>query len=85
VRLLFLSHYFPPEVNAPANRVSEVCREWVRLGHETHVVTCFPSHPKGILYPGWRRRWHGRESHHGIHVHRIPTILGAIEAWRGEQ
>lgn len=77
MRLLFLSHYFPPEVNAPANRVLEVCREWVRLGHEVHVVTCFPSHPQGVLYDGWAMSLHGRETVEGIHVHRVPTILGA--------
>lgn len=77
MRLLFLSHYFPPEVNAPANRVFEVSREWVRLGHEVHVVTCFPSHPRGVLYDGWTRRWHRHEVAEGIHVHRVATILGA--------
>ena len=43
----------------------------------THVVTCFPSHPRGVLYPGWRRRWHGQSEHEGIKVHRVPTVLGA--------
>jgi glycosyltransferase involved in cell wall biosynthesis len=83
MRLLFLSHYFPPEVNAPANRVSEVCREWVRLGHEVHVVTCFPSHPRGVLYDGWTRRWHVHDVADGIHVHRVATILGANRGFGG--
>lgn len=84
MRLLFLSHYFPPEVNAPANRVHEICSEWVRLGHEVHVVTCFPSHPQGVLYPGWRRRWRRSETVDGIHVHRVWTVLGANRGyfWR---
>jgi hypothetical protein len=28
VRILFLTHYFTPEVNAPATRTHEHCREW---------------------------------------------------------
>ena len=32
MRILFLTHYFPPEVNAPATRTHEHCREWVAAG-----------------------------------------------------
>jgi glycosyltransferase involved in cell wall biosynthesis len=77
MRILFFSHYFPPEVNAPANRTFEHCREWVRLGHEVHVVTCVPSHPKGEPFPGYRRAWYTREMIEGIHVHRVWTYLAA--------
>jgi glycosyltransferase involved in cell wall biosynthesis len=77
MRILFFSHYFPPEVNAPANRTFEHCREWVRLGHEIHVVTCVPSHPKGEPFPGYRRTWYHREMIEGIHVHRVWTYLAA--------
>jgi glycosyltransferase involved in cell wall biosynthesis len=66
-------------VNAPANRTLEHCREWVRLGHEVHVVTCFPSHPRGQIYPGYRLRWYARETHEGVHVHRVWTLLGPNE------
>ena len=75
MRILFLSHYFPPEVNAPANRTFEHTREWVRMGHEVHVVTCVPSHPRGKPFPGYRRRWYQREVVEGIHVHRVWTFL----------
>jgi glycosyltransferase involved in cell wall biosynthesis len=75
VRILFFSHYFPPEVNAPANRTHEHCREWVAAGHEVHVVTCIPSHPFGTPYDGYRRRWYQSERVDGIHVHRVWTHL----------
>lgn len=77
MRILFLSHYFPPEVNAPANRTFEHCREWARAGHEVHVVTCVPSHPRGVPFPGYRRRWYLREEIDGISVHRVWTYLAA--------
>ena len=75
MRILFLTHYFPPEVNAPASRTYEHCREWVAAGHEVHVVTCVPSHPVGRPFPGYRRCWYRRESIDGIHVHRVWTYL----------
>jgi glycosyltransferase involved in cell wall biosynthesis len=75
MRILFLSHYFPPEVNAPANRTYEHCREWVKAGHEVHVVTCVPSHPAGVPFRGYRMGWYRREERDGIIVHRVWTSL----------
>lgn len=75
MRILFFTHYFPPEVNAPANRTHEHCREWVAAGHEVHVVTCIPSHPFGKPFPGFRRRWYQHELVDGIQVHRVWTYL----------
>jgi glycosyltransferase involved in cell wall biosynthesis len=75
MRILFLTHYFPPEVNAPATRTHEHCREWVAAGHEVHVVTGVPSHPAGRPFAGYRRQWYQRESVDGIHVHRVWTYL----------
>jgi glycosyltransferase involved in cell wall biosynthesis len=64
-------------VNAPATRTFEHCRQWVREGHEVHVVTCIPSHPAGVPFPGYRSRWYHREIHDGIVVHRVWTWLAA--------
>ncbi len=78
MRILFLSHYFPPEVNAPAVRTYEHCREWTRHGHEVHVVTCVPSHPQGKVYPGYESSLATQhEEKDGIHVHRIWTYIAA--------
>jgi glycosyltransferase involved in cell wall biosynthesis len=79
MRILFLSHYFPPEVNAPAVRTFEHCREWVKAGHEVHVITCVPSHPAGVAFEGYRSGWYRRETHEGIVVHRVWTWLAANE------
>ena len=39
MKILFVTHYFPPEVNAPANRTIEHCRRWVQDGHDVTVNT----------------------------------------------
>lgn len=84
MRILFLSHYFPPEVNAPATRTFENCRHWAAAGHEVHVITCVPSHPAGVPFRGYRRRWYQREVHDGVVVHRVWTWLApnAGVLWR---
>ena len=81
MRVLFLSHYFPPEVNAPASRTYEHCREWVRVGHRVTVVTCAPNHPRGIVYPGFRNRIWQREVRDGIEVVRLWTYVTANEGF----
>jgi len=83
MRILFLTHYFPPEVNAPASRTFEHCREWARKGHEVHVVTCVPNHPAGRIYPGYRNRVLQHEAIAGIHVHRVLTMPAANAGFVG--
>jgi colanic acid biosynthesis glycosyl transferase WcaI len=68
MRILFLSQYFPPEPGAPAARVSELARAWVREGHEVTVLTAMPHHPTGIVPPEYRGRALVRESHDGVDV-----------------
>lgn len=75
MHVLFLSHYYPPESNAPANRVSELARTWVEAGHDVTVVTCTPNHPGGKPYPGYRNAWFQRERLHDVDVIRIATFL----------
>jgi len=76
MRILFLSHYFPPEVNAPASRTYENAKRWVKAGHEVTVITCAPNHPNGIVYPGFKNRLWQREEKDGIKVLRVKTYLG---------
>jgi len=81
VHILFLSHYFPPEVNAPASRTFEHCRQWVRDGHRVTVVTCAPNHPRGKVYPGYRNRLYAREEKDGITIIRVWTYVTANEGF----
>ena len=81
MKILFLSHYFPPEINAPASRTFEHCREWVKAGHEVTVVTCAPNHPRGKVYDGYRNRLFQRERREGIEIIRLWTFLSANEGF----
>lgn len=81
MNILFLSHYFPPEVNAPASRAYEHCKEWVRLGHKVTVITSAPNHPKGKVYAGYKNKLYQKEMVDGIEVIRIWTYLSANEGF----
>ncbi|MBI3560672.1 MAG: glycosyltransferase family 4 protein [Gammaproteobacteria bacterium] len=81
MNILFLSHYFPPEVNAPASRTYEHCKHWVELGHAVTVITCAPNHPRGAVYPGYKNRVWQKETKDGIQVRRVWTYLAANEGF----
>jgi putative colanic acid biosynthesis glycosyltransferase WcaI len=73
VKILYVSQYFPPEMGAPAARVSELSQHWVRDGHEVTVLTGFPNHPTGVVPPEYRhklRRLVMRESAAGVKIMR---------------
>lgn len=73
MRILYVSHYFPPEMGAPAGRVAGLARVWAAAGHEVHVLTGFPHHPTGRIHPGYRRAFRRgflREEMDGVRVHR---------------
>lgn len=75
MHILFLSDNFPPEVNAPASRTFEHCREWVRAGHKVTVITCAPNFPKGRVFDGYRNRLWQSEEIEGIRVIRVWSYI----------
>src|SRR5690606_33302496 len=81
MHLRFLPDNIPPEVNAPASRTYEHCREWVKAGHRVTVITCAPNFPAGRLYEGYRNRLVAREHMDGIEVVRVWSYITANEGF----
>ncbi len=81
MHILFLTDNFPPEVNAPATRTHEHCREWVKAGHDVTVITCAPNFPKGQLFEGYRNRLLQTEEMDGIRVVRVWTYITANDGF----
>lgn len=83
MHVLFLSDNFPPESNAPANRVFEHGREWIKKGHKVTVITCAPNFPEGRLFKGYKNKWIFKENIEGMDVWRVKTYIAAnIGFWR---
>jgi len=78
MHILFLSNYFPPEVNAPATRLHEHARQWVADGHTVDVLTSVPNFPEGEVYDGYENRL-TEEERDGIRVTRVPMYVSANE------
>ncbi|MFM2165018.1 MAG: hypothetical protein RL325_1455 [Planctomycetota bacterium] len=81
MHILFLTDNFPPEVNAPASRTFEHCREWVKAGHQVTVVTCAPNFPKGKVFDGYRNKLWQTETMEGIRVIRVWSYITANEGF----
>lgn len=77
MKILFLTDNFPPEVNAPATRTYEHCKEWVKQGTEVTVITGFPNFPEGKVFEGYSNSLYKKEEIDGIKVIRVWTYISA--------
>jgi len=68
MRVLIVTHYFPPEIGAPQARLSGLAATWAADGDEVTVLTGMPNHPTGVLPPSYRRAWFRRERADGYRV-----------------
>ena len=81
MHILFLTDNFPPEVNAPASRTHEHCRQWVAAGEQVTVITCAPNFPKGRVFDGYRNKLWQEETMDGIRVIRVWSYITANEGF----
>lgn len=77
MRILFLTDNFPPEMNAPATRTWEHCKEWVSLGIDVTVITCAPNFPEGKVFKGYKNKFIQTELIDGIKVVRVWSYISA--------
>jgi glycosyltransferase involved in cell wall biosynthesis len=75
MNILYFSHYFTPEIGAPSARIYDLAQRWLTGGNQVQVVTCFPNHPTGHLYPGYDQGRYLHENLDGIEVHRHWTYV----------
>jgi colanic acid biosynthesis glycosyl transferase WcaI len=78
LRILIATQYFVPEITAPAARLHAFAAGLASRGHEVEVVCEVPSHPAGVVAPGYggrlvdRRRFDGLEVTY-VWVHATPS------------
>jgi len=75
VKILYISQYFPPEMGAPAARVSELAQRWAQSGHDVTVLTGFPNHPDGIIRPEYRNSFR-----HMVFRERVQDV-NVVRSW----
>jgi glycosyltransferase involved in cell wall biosynthesis len=68
MKVLLITHYFPPEIGAPQARLSEFARSWAEDGHDVTVLTGMPNHPTGIVPDAYRGALLRRERVDGYRI-----------------
>ncbi|MBQ2721583.1 MAG: glycosyltransferase family 4 protein, partial [Opitutales bacterium] len=77
MKILFLTHYYTPEGNAPASRVSALAERWAKDGHDVTILTCAPNVPNGVVYEGYKNKFSQTEVINGVKVVRVWTYIAA--------
>jgi len=76
MKILFITDNFTPEVNAPATRTYEHCKEWIKgKDVEVTIITCAPNFPHGRVYEGYKNRLYQIEYINGIKVIRVWSYI----------
>jgi hypothetical protein len=68
MRIIIVTHYFPPETGAPQARLSGLAAAWAADGDDVTVITGMPSHPTGVIPPEYRGAIRRRERRDGYRV-----------------
>ncbi len=70
MKLLVVCQYYYPE---PV-RITDICEELVKCGHDVTVLTDIPNYPMGDIYKGYGLRKKRYEEINGVKIHRCFTI-----------
>jgi len=69
MRILLITQWFEPE---PIFKGLPFAKKLKEFGHEVQVLTGFPNHPYGKIYPGYHLRFSQHEEMEGVSVVRVP-------------
>ncbi len=81
MHILFLTQYFPPEVGAPQNRLSDLARRLVQAGHYVTVLTALPNYPTGKIFKEYQGRLIVKEESDGVKVIRTWIYASKTKAF----
>ena len=70
LKILVVCQYYYPE---PV-RITDICEELVKRGHDVTVLTDVPNYPMGDIYAGYEKKKNREESINGVKIHRVTTI-----------
>jgi len=80
IRILFLSHFYPPEMGGAASRISGLAKWLVKFGHEVTVITGYPNYPTGKIYPEYKNKKNKVEFIHGVKIVRVRVFATSYQS-----
>src|SRR6266516_4105659 len=79
MRILLVTHYFPPETGAPQARLSALAAAWAADGDAVTVLTGMPNHPTGVIPAEYRHAIWRLEHRDGYRVLSNRPVIGLLE------
>lgn len=70
MKILVVCQYYSPE----PFRISDICEELVRDGHEVFIITGVPNYPEGKIYKEYEHGKKRNEIINGVRIHRCFTV-----------
>lgn len=70
MKILAVCQYYYPE----PFRITDMCEELVRRGHDVTILTGVPNYPMGEIYPGYEQGKRRVEEKNGVKIIRCATI-----------
>lgn len=75
MKITILTQYYPPETGAPQNRLSDLVKRLVLLGHNVQVLTALPNYPGNNIYPEYLNAANSYEIMDGVKVNRVSLYV----------
>lgn len=73
MKILYVTQFFPPELNGGATRVYDLAKMWAHMGHDVTVTTCVPCHPTGVVPEAYRGKEYSEDTLDGFNVRWTPV------------
>ena len=71
MRIFMITQWFPPEHAPIGQMMLELASGLAKSGHKITVVTGFPNHPSGKVFPGYHKRLIQKEQVNGFNIWRV--------------
>ena len=70
-KILIISNYFPPEIGAASNRISNMASSFVKYNYNVDVICPLPNYPKGKVEKEYRWKLFHKNREDKITIHRF--------------
>lgn len=75
MRIVFITQWFPPEHAPIGYMILELSQALVLEGHDVTIITSFPNHPTGKVYPGYKVSGYQKSNEFGVNILRVYQFI----------
>ncbi|WP_299048826.1 glycosyltransferase family 4 protein [uncultured Polaribacter sp.] len=69
-KIVIISNYYPPEMGAAANRISNLAEALYKRGYEVSIISPLPNYPKGKIFESYKKKFFVSEILNNVNIRR---------------